>query len=73
MRAHHELVKIHPFVDGNGRTTRLFADLLLASLNDPPQVFNWQDTPEYVPLLRVADITLDYAALVDHVGTRAIV
>lgn len=73
MRAHHELVKIHPFVDGNGRTTRLFADLLLASLNGPPQVFNWQDTPEYVPLLRVADSTLDYAALVDHVGTRAIV
>lgn len=72
MRAHHELVKIHPFVDGNGRTTRLFADLLLASLSEPASVFNWRDTPEYISLLRAADGSLDYSALVDHVGTRTI-
>jgi len=27
--AHHRLVWIHPFVDGNGRTCRMFATLLL--------------------------------------------
>lgn len=32
MAAHHRLVMIHPFVDGNGRVTLLFADLLLYSL-----------------------------------------
>lgn len=26
--AHAELVRIHPFTDGNGRTTRLLADLV---------------------------------------------
>lgn len=72
MRAHHELAKIHPFVDGNGRTTRFFADLLLASLSEPARVFNWRDTPEYIPLLRACDISLDYSALVAHVGTREI-
>lgn len=72
MRAHHELVRIHAFVDGNGRVSRMFADLLLASLTNPALVFNWRDTPEYIPLLRAADSTLDYAALVDHVGTTTI-
>ncbi|MGH3654141.1 Fic family protein [Glutamicibacter sp.] len=72
MRAHHELVKIHPFVDGNGRTTRLFSDLLLASLSEPARVFNWRDTPEHIQLLRACDTSLDYSALVAHVGTRAI-
>ena len=72
MRAHHELVRIHPFVDGNGRVTRMFADLLLASLTTPARLFNWLDTPEYIPLLRAADLNLDYATLVNHVGTRTI-
>ena len=27
--AHYELVRIHPFVDGNGRTARVFATLML--------------------------------------------
>lgn len=72
MRAHHELVKIHPFVDGNGRTTRFFADLLLASLSEPTSVFNWRDSTEYIPLLRACDSSLDYSPLVAHVGTRAI-
>ncbi|MBI3393601.1 MAG: Fic family protein [Nitrospirae bacterium] len=26
-RTHNELIRIHPFLDGNGRTTRLFNDL----------------------------------------------
>lgn len=72
MRAHHELVRIHPFFDGNGRTTRMFADLLLASLTNPARVFNWRDSTEYIPLLRAADSSLDYTGLVAHVGTRAI-
>lgn len=27
--AHHEMVKIHPFKDGNGRTARLLLNLIL--------------------------------------------
>lgn len=31
-RAHHLLVQIHPFVDVNGRITRLYADLVMLAL-----------------------------------------
>ncbi|MBI4923888.1 MAG: mobile mystery protein B [Devosia nanyangense] len=39
VRLHHQMVFIHPFANGNGRHTRLLADLLVASLNRP--VFSW--------------------------------
>lgn len=38
-RIHHRLVAVHPFPNGNGRMSRLFADLLLQSLRRPP--FSW--------------------------------
>ena len=33
VRLHHRLVKIHPFVNGNGRQARLVADIFLFSKN----------------------------------------
>ncbi len=39
VRLHHRLVAIHPFPNGNGRTTRLIADLLAVRLNQEP--FTW--------------------------------
>jgi Fic-DOC domain mobile mystery protein B len=36
VRFHHRLVAIHPFPNGNGRHSRLAADLLLASLDGEP-------------------------------------
>ena len=38
---HYEFVFIHPFSDGNGRTVRLWQNILLA---------NWEDIFEYVPI-----------------------
>jgi len=38
-RFHHRLVFIHPFPNGNGRFSRLFADLLLFNQNQPK--FSW--------------------------------
>lgn len=32
--AHAEAVRIHPFVDGNGRSTRLLADLVFVAAQD---------------------------------------
>lgn len=32
--AHGELVKIHPFTDGNGRTSRLLMNLILKKVFD---------------------------------------
>jgi len=36
---HHRLVQIHPFPNGNGRHTRLMADLLVEELGAEP--FTW--------------------------------
>ncbi len=38
-RLHHRLTLIHPFPNGNGRTSRAMADLYLASRRAPP--FSW--------------------------------
>lgn len=38
-RIHRRLVAVHPFPNGNGRCTRLIADLYLESVNQPP--FTW--------------------------------
>ncbi|MGI4787208.1 MAG: mobile mystery protein B [Janthinobacterium lividum] len=62
VRFHHRLVSIHPFPNGNGRHSRLMADLLVArlggvsftwggaSLNSPSQVRS-----QYIEALRQAD------------------
>jgi Fic-DOC domain mobile mystery protein B len=39
VRIHHRLVAVHPFPNGNGRCTRLLADLYLTSIGDP--IFTW--------------------------------
>jgi Fic-DOC domain mobile mystery protein B len=36
IRLHHRMVKIHPFVNGNGRHARLMADVLLYNHHQPP-------------------------------------
>jgi Fic-DOC domain mobile mystery protein B len=39
LRFHHRLVLIHPFPNGNGRCSRLIADLLIQALGK--EVFSW--------------------------------
>lgn len=62
-KVHHKLVQIHPFRNGNGRMTRMFADLLLAA--NGRRVFSWgggildvvSPTREaYIQALRAADL-----------------
>lgn len=70
MAAHHRLVMIHPFVDGNGRVTRLFADLLLYGLTSR-YTFDWGPAigmQTYFSALREADKTMDPTALLKVVG-----
>ncbi|MCU0989710.1 MAG: mobile mystery protein B [Xanthomonadales bacterium] len=61
-RFHHRLVLIHPFPNGNGRHSRLAADLLLVKLGRPR--FSWglvnlvdatETRQRYVAALRAAD------------------
>jgi fido (protein-threonine AMPylation protein) len=67
MCAHHHLVKIHPFVDGNGRVTRLFADVLLLAMTGN-RIFEWTDSPDYFAALRRADQTMNPEELLSVVG-----
>jgi fido (protein-threonine AMPylation protein) len=67
MCAHHHLVKIHPFVDGNGRATRLFADVLLLATTGN-RIFEWTDSPEYFAALRRADQSMNPEELLAIAG-----
>jgi Fic-DOC domain mobile mystery protein B len=69
VRFHHRLVQIHPFSNGNGRHSRLMADLLVMSLGDERLTWgraNLQQAGDvrrqYIEALRAAD-NHDYAPL----------
>jgi Fic family protein len=52
---HHRLAFIHPFLDGNGRVTRLAANLVLMSAGYPPVVLRVEDRRRYYACLEQAD------------------
>ena len=56
---HIEFVGIHPFIDGNGRTSRLLMNLGLIKAGYPPVVINVEDRLEYYKALDTAHTTAD--------------
>jgi Fic family protein len=54
-QAHHRLVAIHPFVDGNGRTARLVMNLLLMRRGYPATVILRANRRQYYSVLAQAD------------------
>ena len=54
-RAHVNFEGIHPFIDGNGRTGRLLANLILVRLGYPPAIIYQRDRDRYLAALRQAD------------------
>jgi len=71
---HAETVRVHPFADGNGRTTRLLADLVFAAVQDPTEVqYEWDlEKARYIELLRAYDQNRDVADLAAFVGVHRI-
>ena len=61
---HGELVKIHPFVDGNGRTSRLIMNLSLMNSGYLPVIIKKEKRLEYYNALDKAHITGDYTDFV---------
>ena len=53
--AHHRLVHIHPFTDGNGRTARLFMNLVLMQKGYPMVIILKNDRKKYYRALEKAD------------------
>ncbi len=76
IRFHHRLVSIHPFANGNGRFSRIMADVLLEDVFDAGPI-DWAGGYElqhmndrrqqYIAALRAADAG-DYAPLFQFVG-----
>lgn len=54
-QAHHRLVAIHPFIDGNGRTARLVMNLILFKQGYPPAVILRVNRKQYYQILMQAD------------------
>ena len=52
---HHELVFIHPFLDGNGRVARLITNLYLMNQGYCPIVLKKEDRRKYYQVLQRAD------------------
>ena len=59
-RVHVDFVGIHPFVDGNGRTSRLLMNLELMKSGFPPAVLKVEDRLAYYQALDLAHTTGDY-------------
>ncbi|QGG48930.1 Fic family protein [Heliorestis convoluta] len=66
---HGEFVKIHPFVDGNGRTARLLLNFELMKQGYPPVVIPKTARTHYYDGLDYGHITKDYGPFIELVAT----
>jgi len=76
VRLHHRLVQIHPFPNGNGRVSRVMADLCMKQMGQAPLYWgdcNLTEISEirvnYISALRKAD-SGDYADLISFVSGK---
>lgn len=64
---HADFEKIHPFIDGNGRTGRLLLNLELMKNGYPITVIRNEEREEYYTALEIAQAKADYRLLTDFV------
>ena len=67
---HCELIHIHPFREGNGRTARIFADLMANKAGYPSLElarFRQENYTDYIEALNKGD-EKDYSAMMEIIG-----
>jgi len=64
---HGEFVKIHPFIDGNGRTARLLLNFELMKNGYPPIIIKSKNKAKYYEALDHAHTTMDYKPFINLV------
>ncbi len=70
-RIHYDFVRIHPFDDCNGRTSRLLMNYVLLRHGFPPVIIKSADKKNYLNALNKADVG-DFEAFVEYVGGQLV-
>lgn len=65
---HGEFVKIHPFIDGNGRTSRLLLNFELMKNGYAPVIIKNENRAKYYDVLDLAHTTMNYGPFVELVS-----
>lgn len=70
LESHSRLVNIHPFEDGNGRTSRLLMNLMLVRSDFPPVAIRPSDRADYLAALEADNNSGDYRAITEFLVDR---
>jgi len=68
---HYKFVRIHPFDDSNGRTSRLLMNYVLLRYRYPPVIVKSADKKNYLNALNKADVG-DVNAFLEYVGEQLV-
>ncbi|MHA6258932.1 Fic family protein [Sporosarcina sp. CAU 1771] len=67
---HSKFVNIHPFIDGNGRTSRLLMNLELIRHGYLPVTIQVKERQDYYEALDIAAVKQEYELFINLVATR---
>jgi Fic family protein len=63
VKIHHKITVIHPFIDGNGRVSRIMLNWLFKLKGLPPVYLKYKNKDKYYDALKEADLNDDYSFL----------
>lgn len=63
VKIHHRITVIHPFIDGNGRCSRVMLNWLFKIKGLPPVYLKYENKDHYYEALKEADLNDDYSYL----------